>query len=91
MQLARITGTVTATVKATGLTGHRLLLADVITATGDTITSSVVAVDTCGAGAGDTVLLVNGSAARLSADTSGLVVDTAIIAIVDNIDVSAAN
>jgi microcompartment protein CcmK/EutM len=83
MRLARITGTITATVKDPQLAGKPLLVADVVDAAGKVIDASVVAADLVGAGGGETVLLAQGSAARLPGATAGAPVDTAIIAIVD--------
>lgn len=79
MRRARVTGTVTATVKDPGLTGATLLLCE---AAGG---AELVAVDTVGAGVGDEVLVAEGSAARLPAQTSGAPVDASIIAIVDTV------
>ena len=90
MRLARITGNVTATVKADCLTGCSLLLADSVDAQGKLVDPGIVAVDTCGAGPGDLVLLAQGSAARQSKETSGLSVDATIIAVIDQVDVAAA-
>ena len=87
MKIAKITGTVTATVKAAQLTGKPLLIADIITGAGNVIEQAVVAIDTVGAGVGDTVLLVQGSAARMSDGAASAPVDTTIIAIVDHVSI----
>jgi microcompartment protein CcmK/EutM len=87
MQLGKVTGTVTATVKAERLTGQKLLIVDVIDAGGAVLIASAVAPDTVGAGVGDTVLLTHGSAARMAEGLSSAPVDLAIIAIVDAISV----
>lgn len=87
MQLAKITGTVTATAKAERLTGQKLMVLDIIDAKGAVVTPSLVAPDTCGAGVGDTVLLTQGSAARMAGGLSSAPVDLAIVAIVDRIAV----
>jgi microcompartment protein CcmK/EutM len=86
MRLARVKGTVTATAKPDSLTGRSLLLVDIVDADDTTIEAAQVAVDACGAGTGDLVLLAQGSAARLSADTSGAPIDCAVIAVVDSVD-----
>jgi ethanolamine utilization protein EutN len=49
--------------------------------------SSVVAVDSVGAGIGECVLFTQGSSARLTARTKGAPVDTVIIGIVDTVEV----
>ena len=87
MKIARVTGTVTATVKETQLSGQKLLVVDVIDAAGKTLESSVVALDVHGAGPGDQVLIVTGSAARLPGQTSGIATDATIVAIIDEVTV----
>lgn len=86
MRLARVTGTVTATIKPDSLSGKTLLLVDLVDSTGKKKEPAIVAVDTCGAGVGDLVLLTQGSAARVSAETSGAPVDCAAIAVVDAVN-----
>ena len=46
-----------------------------------------VVVDTVGAGEGETVLIVQGSSARLTPETEKMPVDAAIIGIVDSVNV----
>jgi microcompartment protein CcmK/EutM len=85
MQIGKITGTVTATAKAERLTGLKLMVVDVVDAKGAVITPALVASDTCGAGVGDTVLLAQGSGARMAGGLASAPIDLAIIAIVDRI------
>ncbi len=85
MHLGKVVGTVTATAKEAKLVGTKLLVTDLVDSKGKVIEPARVAVDTCGAGVGDTVLLVNGSAARMAAGLSTAPVDLAIIAIVDRV------
>ncbi len=87
MRLGRVTGTVTATVKNAGLTGFKLMVVDYVDGAGKVLDPARAAADTCGAGVGDTVLIVEGSAARLPAQATGVPVDAAIVAIVDQISV----
>ena len=87
MKLARVTGTVTATAKDARLGGLVLLLCDLIDGAGAVIEPGCVAVDTAGAGHGDTVLIAYGSAARLPARSSNAPVDAAIVAIVDRVTI----
>lgn len=89
MRLARIIGTATATIKQPSLTGAKLMVTDVIDGAGAVVTPAIVAVDTCGAGVGETVLLAEGSAARLPAALAGAPVDAAIVAVVDHVDIAA--
>ncbi len=87
MRIARVTGTVTATVKETQFSGQKLLLVDVVDAAGKVIESSVVALDVCSAGTGDRVIVTSGSAARLPGQTSGIATDLTVVAIIDEITV----
>ena len=87
MQLAKVTGTVTATAKDARLAGHKLLVADLVDGAGKVLMPAQVAVDTVGAGAGDTVIVSSGSAARMAAGLSTLPVDLSIIAIVDRVSI----
>ncbi|WP_025771071.1 EutN/CcmL family microcompartment protein [Thioalkalivibrio sp. HK1] len=86
MLLAKITGTITATIKDERLSGHRLLIADIVDAEGKTLSSTRIAIDSLGAGVGDRVILSSGSAARMPQGYASLPVDLATIAIVDRID-----
>ncbi len=88
MQVAKVIGTVTATAKDAALTGHKLLLCDIIDGAGKLLQPSVVAADTCGAGVGDTVMIVTGSGARLPAGLAGVPLDACIVAIVEQISIA---
>ena len=93
MFLARVTGSVVATQKVASLTGHKLLTVEPLrvdptdraklVGTGRTF----VCVDTVGAGQGETVLIVQGSSARLTPETEKLPVDATIIGIIDTVTV----
>ncbi len=85
MRIAKVTGTVTASVKDSKLSGHKLLIVDIQDAEGNTLESSVVAVDSVGAGVGEMVLVVCGSAARIPAAVANIAVDATIVAIIDEI------
>lgn len=89
MKIARVTGTLTATVKDLQLTGFALMVTDVLDGQGNVLEKAVVAVDTCGAGVGDEVMLVTGSAARTVSKIGGAPVDAAITAIIDKVDIKA--
>jgi ethanolamine utilization protein EutN len=88
MQLAKITGTVTATAKDAQLVGQKLLLADLVDGNGTVLTAAQVAVDTIGAGPGDLVIVTTGSAARMGQGLSTLPIDLTIIAIVDRVSLT---
>ena len=50
--------------------------------------SSVVAIDSVGAGVGDSVLVVCGSAARIPAGISNIAVDATVVAVIDEISIT---
>ena len=93
MFLARVTGSVVATQKVRSMTGHKLLVVEplrVDPANRDRLVGtgrSFVVVDTVGAGLNETVLIVQGSSARLTPETEKLPVDATIIGIVDSVNV----
>lgn len=85
MKIARITGTVTATIKNSQLSGIRLLVADIEDGNDDVLEKSLVVSDTCSAGNGDLVLITTGSAARMTG--AGIPVDAAVVAIIDHLEI----
>ena len=86
MILARIVGTVVATRKDPRLEGKKLLVAKPISPQGKDEAGYVVAVDTVGAGFRETVLIVSGSSARMASGCKDTPVDSAIVGIVDTVD-----
>ncbi len=93
MFVAKVTGTVVATQKVANIVGQKLLVVEPYRIDQQTrdrlypLGRTFVAVDTVGAGLGEMVLIVQGSSARLTPETKNLPVDTAIIGIVDRVDV----
>ncbi len=85
MILARVVGTVVATRKDPRLEGKKLLVLKPVTPDGKDESGYVVAVDTVSAGFRETVLAVSGSSARMAEGCKDKPVDTAIVAIVDNV------
>lgn len=94
MQLAKVIGTVVATRKDPRLEGKKLLvvspLAPEEVAGSKAPRSSgkanyLVAVDTVSAGYRETVIIVQGSSARMAATCKDCPVDTAIVGIVDSV------
>ena len=89
MFLARVIGNVVSTQKNPRCEGMKLLLVQPHITQGDRLVSSgssVVAVDTVGAGEGALVLFTQGSSARLTDRTKDSPVDTVIIGIVDTVE-----
>jgi ethanolamine utilization protein EutN len=75
------------------MTGQKLLIVEPLRvdpkSRADLISTqrSFVAVDTVGAGAGQMVLIVQGSSARMAPELEKLPIDTAIVGIVDEVSV----
>jgi ethanolamine utilization protein EutN len=87
MYLARILGTVVATRKDDRLEGCKLLIVQPVDPRGADTGAPVVAVDTVSAGFTETVIVVTGSSARMTARTKDAPVDAAIVGIVDSVSV----
>jgi len=87
MILGRIAGTVVATRKDEKLEGSKLLLVRTIDPETQAESGYVVAVDTVGAGAGETVICVSGSSARMAMGLKDRPVDIAIVGIVDTLQI----
>ncbi|MFQ5779062.1 MAG: EutN/CcmL family microcompartment protein [Terriglobia bacterium] len=85
MLLARVVGTVVATRKDPRLEGKKLLVVKTVSPDGSDDGNYLVAVDTVDAGFRETVLIVQGSSARMAAECKDRPVDTAIVGVVDSI------
>ncbi|MFQ6096378.1 MAG: EutN/CcmL family microcompartment protein [Armatimonadota bacterium] len=86
MRLGKVVGTVVATQKADALKGGKLLIVREMTVDGSLTHNFVVAIDGVGAGVGEVVLTVAGSSARMTETTRDSPVDTAIVGIVDSVE-----
>jgi ethanolamine utilization protein EutN len=94
MFLAKVIGNVVATQKNPKFQGMKLLLIQPYINKDQTLISSgssVVAVDSVGAGLGECVLFTQGSSARLTPATKDAPVDCVIVGIVDTVEVDGAN
>ncbi len=90
MFLAKVIGTVVSTQKNPKFQGMKLLLIQpYISRDAELIVSgsSVVAVDSVGAGIGELVMFTQGSSARLTDITRDSPTDTVIVGIVDSVEV----
>jgi len=86
MKLARVAETVVSTINVPVFDGRRLLLCDLLDADGHPAGGYLIAVDTVGAGAGETVLLLDeGNSARQVLGLSQGPVRTLVVGIVDAI------
>ena len=93
MFIAKVIGNVVSTQKIAKFRGMKLLLIQPYISRDGGLQvsgSSVVAVDSVGAGAGECVLFTQGSSARLTPATKDAPVDAVIVGIVDSVEVDGA-
>ena len=88
MYLGKVIGTVVSTIKVPSLEGSKFLIVEKINQDLTAKKQTEVAVDTVGAGDGETVIVVGGSSARMAGGDKTLPVDAAIVGIVDTVEVS---
>ena len=88
MRVAKVIGNIWATRKEDRLSGLKLLLVKPqnILNPGDDLLP-LVAADIIGAGVGETVLIVSGSAARSAAGDMNIPVDATVVGIVDDLEI----
>lgn len=87
MRLGRVIGTVVATRKDEKLVGSKLMITQPLDLDLSPKGDPMIAVDTVGAGIGELVAYVTGTAGRIAARKMDAPIDTAIVGIIDEIDV----
>jgi microcompartment protein CcmK/EutM len=91
MKLARVVGTVVSTIKAPIFDERALLIVDLLEPDGRPGSGYLIAVDTVGAGAGETVLVIDeGSSARQIVGAPYGPLRTVVVGIVDHVEGPAA-
>ena len=88
MIIGRILGTVVSSQKDERLQGKKLLIVRPINLDGSDQSGYIVAVDTVGAGFHERVIVVGGSSARMAEGNKDCPIDSAIIGVIDTIDIS---
>lgn len=88
MYLAKVIGTVVSTSKDAHLVGSKLLLVQRMTERMEASGATEIAIDSVGAGAGETVIISKGSSARYIMGDRNSPVDAAIVGIVDSVEVN---
>ena len=88
MQIARVIGAVVATAKDSNLDGRTLLLVQPIGADGKDVGRPLVAVDSVGAGVGETVFFVRGREASFPFHPVEVPTDAGIVGIIDHYTVA---
>ena len=85
MILARVTGRVTSTIHHPGMDGRTLLVLDKLGPEGEPTGGYLIAVDSVGAGAGETVIVLDeGNGARQILGGSDLPVRSVVVGVVDH-------
>jgi ethanolamine utilization protein EutN len=89
VKLARVVGTVVSTIQAPVFDGRRLLVCDLLAPNGEPVGGYMIAVDSVGAGAGETVLLLDeGNGARQVLGDPRAPVRTVVVGIVDAVEIA---
>ncbi len=89
MYLAKVIGRVVATTKDASLSGSKLLIITRLNELLEPQGLTLIAVDTVGAGKGETVIVTSGSASRFAGTLQSSVVDATIVGIVDTVETDA--
>lgn len=88
MKMGRVAGTVVSTINHPIYDGRRLLMCDLLDAEGDDTGGYLICVDTVGAGAGETVLIIDeGNSARQIVGDTTAPIRAVIVGIVDELQV----
>ncbi len=86
MKIGRVAQTVVSTIHSPVFDGRRLLLCDLLEPDGSPSGGYLIAVDTVGAGAGETVLLLDeGNSARQVIGMSPAPVRTVVVGVIDEV------
>ena len=87
MKIGRVAQTVVSTIHAPAFDGRRLLLCDLLEPDGAPAGGYLIAVDTVGAGAGETVLLLDeGNSARQIIGLTPAPVRTLVVGVIDAVE-----
>jgi microcompartment protein CcmK/EutM len=88
MILARVTGTVVSTIHHPIVDGRKLLLAERLDSNGRPTGGYLIAMDTIGAGSGETVLILDeGTGARQILGDANAPIRSVVVGIVDAVDI----
>jgi microcompartment protein CcmK/EutM len=90
MLLGRVIGNVVATIKNASLSGHRFLLVQPIDRNGRDKGKALVALDSVGAGAGETIYWCRGREASFPFLPAEVPTEATIVGIVDTVNIPSA-
>ena len=82
MIVGKVIGSIISTRKQENLVGNKFMIVEPLEAMAGAV--SIVAIDSIGAGIGETVLVAQGSAARIGCGMPEAPIDAAIVGIVDD-------
>jgi microcompartment protein CcmK/EutM len=88
MRIALVIGSTISTIKDASISGRKLLIVRNTDTAGKMTGEPYVAVDTVSAGAGDLVLVTDGSSARYTSQTTDAPVDAVIVGVIDSLELS---
>lgn len=88
MIIGDVIGNVWATKKDDKLNGLKLLIVRPNSFREGIVEKAIVAVDSVGAGVGETVIVVKGSSARVTLESFNSPVDATIVGIIDKVDIN---
>lgn len=91
MYLGKVIGTVVATRKDENLVGSKLMITQPLDIELKPKGDPLIGVDTVGAGIGELVIYVKGTAGRIAARKMDAPIDVAIVGIVDNISIDSGH
>jgi microcompartment protein CcmK/EutM len=86
MKIARVIGSTISTIKDQAISGRKLLIVRDADTAGNERGEPYVAVDTVSAGAGELVLVTDGSSARYTQQTTNAPVDAVIVGVIDSLE-----
>ena len=88
MRIALVIGSTVSTIKDEVIRGRKLLIVRNADTAGKPTGEPYIAVDTVGAGAGDLVMVTDGSSARYTNQTTNAPVDAVIVGVIDSLEMS---
>ena len=88
MKIALVIGSTISTIKNEAMHGRKLLIVRDADTAGKVTGEPYVAVDTVSSGAGDLVLVTDGSSARFTTQTTDAPVDAVIVGVIDSLELS---
>jgi ethanolamine utilization protein EutN len=88
MKIALVIGSTISTIKDEVIRGRKLLIVRNADTTGTPTGEPYIAVDTVSAGAGDLVMVTDGSSARFTNQTTNAPVDAVIVGVIDSLEMS---